>query len=216
MKNLGIYTIIRNIVRRTPTTFQLLSISTFQLKKMLSIFLVAAIFFNGFIPKSAEFKNNLKEAINCAVETQTNFLDKYADSVVSVTNGIASNILSVLNKSGLVEEQISKTNKATNKDEQKSEPINTSAESGIIIESNTNNSTALNLLKEKVNGLAYSNVYNEANLYGDTGVVRPNEITNTGILFFILFAILVVRIKDTIAVLYNNRNIVKEPTWLVG
>ncbi|WP_413853082.1 hypothetical protein, partial [Candidatus Ruminimicrobium bovinum] len=76
------------------------------------------------------------------------------------------------------------------------------------IESNTNNSTTLNLLKEKVNGLAYSNVYNGADLYSDTGLVRPNEITNTGILFFILFAILVVRIKDTIAVLYNNRNIV--------
>ena len=68
MKNLGIYTIIRNIVRRTPTTFQLLSISAFQLKKMLSVFLVVAIFFNGFIPKSAEFKNNFIEAISCAVE----------------------------------------------------------------------------------------------------------------------------------------------------
>ena len=63
------------------------------------------------------------------------------------------------------------------------------------------------MLKEKVNGLAYSNVYNRANLYSDIGLVRPNEITNTGILFFILFAILVVRIKDTIAVINNNRNI---------
>jgi len=217
MKNLGIYTIIRNIVRRTPTTFQHFSISAFQLKKMLSIFLVAAIFFNGFIPKSAEFKNNLKEAISCAVETQTNFLDKYADSVVSVTNGIAGNVLNALSKAGLAGEKISNEEEQTatnNKQDKKTEPINTSAENGIIIESNTNNSTTLNLLKEKVNGLAYSNVYNEANLYGDTGVVRPNEITNTGILFFILFAILVVRIKDTIAVLYNNRNIVKEPTWL--
>ena len=177
---------------------------------MLSIFLIVAILFNGFIPKSAEFKNNFIEAINCAVATQTNFIDKYAESVVNVTNGIASNILSALNKAGLAGENINKADKTTNnKDEQKTEPINTSADNGIIIKSNTNNSTTINLLKEKVTGLAYSNVYNGANLYGDTGVVRSNAATQTGILFFILFAILVVRIKDTIAVLYNNnRNIV--------
>ena len=176
---------------------------------MLSIFLIVAILFNGFIPKSAEFKNNFIEAINCAVETQTNFIDKYAESVVNVTNGIASNIIGALNVAGLAGEKISTDKKTTNKDEQKTEPINTSADNGIIIKSNTNNSTTINLLKEKVTGLAYSNVYNGANLYGDTGVVRSNAATQTGILFFILFAILVVRIKDTIAVLYNNnRNIV--------
>ena len=194
MKNFGFSTIIKSIV----------------FKKMLSIFLIAAIFFNGFIPKSAEFKNNFVEAINCAVATQTIFIDKYAESVVSVTNGIASNIVNVLNKAGLCEQKISneKEQAATNnKQNKKTEPINTSTENGIIVESNTNNSTTLNLLKEKASGLAYSNVYNGANLYSDMEVVRPNEKTNTGILFFILFAILVVRIKDTIAVINNNRNI---------
>jgi hypothetical protein len=194
MKIFGISTIINNLL----------------LKKMFSIFLVAAIFFNGFIPKSAEFKNNFIEAINCAVSTQTNFIDKYAESVVSVTNGIASNILSALNKAGLTEEKISKANKATNSDKQKTEPVNTSADNGIIIKSNTNNSITLNLLKTKVSGLAYSKVYNETNLYSNTGVVRTKGTAETGIFFFILFAILVVRIKDTIAVLYNNNRIALE------
>ena len=211
MKNLGIYTIIRNIVRRTPTTFQLLSISAFQLKKMLSIFLVMAIFFNGFIPKSAEFKNNLKEAISCAVETQTNFLDKYADSVVSVTNGIAGNVLNALSKAGLVGEKISNEEEQTatnNKQDKKTEPINTSADNCIITGNNTNNTNMLNELKTKLTGLAYSKDDNERNLYRDMVLVHTNGTTETGILFFILFAILVVRIKDTIAVLYNKNRIV--------
>jgi len=211
MKSLGIYTIINSLFSSVISMSEGKRNIVVVFKKMLSIFLISAIFFNGFIPKSAEFKNNLKEAISCAVETQTNFLDKYADSVVSVTNGIAGNVLNALNVAGLCEQKISKEKEqaaTNNKQDKKPEPINTSTESGIIIESNTNNSTALNLLKEKVNGLAYSNVYNRANLYSDIGLVRSNEITDTGILFFILFAILVVRIKDTIAVLYNNRNIV--------
>ena len=207
MKNLGIYTIIRNIVRRTPTTFQHLSISAFQLKKMLSIFLVAAIFFNGFIPKCAEFKNNLKEAIKCAVETQTNFLDKYTDSVINVTNGIASNIIEVLNVSGLAGEKISTEKKAANKNEQKKESINTSADNCIITGNNINNQSEINELKTKITGLTYTKINDETNLYFITEVVHTNGTTDTGILFFILFAILVVRIKDTIAVLYNNRNI---------
>jgi len=176
---------------------------------MLSIFLVAAIFFNGFIPKSEEFKSNLKEAINCAVETQTNFLDKYADSVVSVTNGIAGNVLNV---AGLAGEKIrsEKEQAATNsKQDRKTEPINTSTESGIIIESNTNNVNAVKLLKSKTEGLSYTQVNNKQLQYYSEEIISSRSLSNDiGILFFILFGILVVRIKDTIAVLYNNRNIV--------
>ena len=148
------------------------------------------------------------EAINCTIETQTNFLDKYAESVVNVTNGIASNIIRALNVAGLVGEKIGTDKKTTNKDEQKPEPINTSTDNCIITGNNINNTNTLNLLKTNLTELAYSKVYNENNLYNDIGIVRTNRATETGILFFILFAILVVRIKDTIAVLYNNKNIV--------
>jgi len=183
-------------------------INSLLLKKLVTIFLMVSLCLNVVIPKSEQLKEGFVAAINCAVETQTNFLDKYADSVVSVTNGIASNIIGALNVAGLAGEKISTDKKATNKDEQKTEPINTSADNCIITGNNTNNTNTLNELKAKITELAYSKVDNENNLYKDIGVVRPNGATDTGILFFILFAILVVRIKDTIAVLYNNnRNI---------
>ena len=183
-------------------------INSLLLKKLVTIFLMVSLCLNVVIPKSEQLKGSFVAAISCAVEVQTNFLDKYAVSVVNVTNGIASNILVALNKAGLSGENINKADKTTNnKDEQKTEPINTSTDSCIITENISSNTNTINLLKTKMTGLAYTNSANERNLYFSTEVVYANSATETGILFFILFAILVVRIKDTIAVLYNNKNI---------
>ena len=187
-------------------------------KKILSIFLIVAIVINVVIPKSQELKENFMLAINCVTEmAQTNFYDKYAESVVSVTNGIAGNILNALNKAGLCEQKISneKEQTATNKKQnKKAEPINTSTESGIIIENNVNGENTINILKAKTTGQAYTQNINEQTQYYNEGLINGNsKANNIGILFFILFSILVVRIKDTIAVLYNNKNTGKEPTW---
>ncbi|WP_413853822.1 hypothetical protein [Candidatus Ruminimicrobium bovinum] len=176
-------------------------------RKVVAIILMISVLFNVIIPKTQKIKEYFVAAINCAVETQTNFLDKYAESVVSVTNEIAENVLNALNMAGLAGEKINKKADGKKREGEETAPINTSNDNGIIIKNKANGPTQLNLLKVKAACLAYSNVYNDANLYGDTGLVRPNEITDTGILFFILFAILVVRIKDTIAVLYNNNRI---------
>ena len=178
------------------------------IKKILSVFFMFAIIFNVVVPKSAKLKENFISAVNCVSEiAQTNFYDKYAESIVRVINGIASNILGALNLAGLAGEKINKKADGKKSEDKETSPINKSNNNGIIIKNKANGPTQLNLLKAKAACLAYSNVYSGANLYSDTGVVRPNEITDTGILFFILFAILVVRIKDTIAVLYNNNRI---------
>ena len=187
-------------------------------KKTISMFLMLAIIFNVVIPKAQWLKNNFAIALNCVCEVQTNFYDKYADSVVSVTNGIASNIINVLNKAGLCGDKISnsKEEAATGSKKDKQEPINTSAENGIIIENNISNENTINLLKSKTTGLAYTSNYNEQIQYYNDGLISSNKETNNiGILFFILFSILVVRIKDTIAIIINNKKINrKEPTWL--
>jgi len=191
MKNFGISNIIRNIA----------------LKKMLSIFLVTAIFFNVFVPKNLEFKSNFIAAAKCAIVTHTNFYDKYAEAVVTVTNGIAKNILNVLNKAGIFEEEISKANQAAEKqNKQKSEPVNTSADNCIITEKNTNNQNEINILKAKAANAMSFNVEDLNIMYSNLKISREELTNNIGILFFILFSILVVRIKDTIA-LNNNKNI---------
>ena len=181
-------------------------------KKMLSIFLMFAVIINVVIPKSQEMKENFMLAINCVAEmAQTNFYDKYAESVVNVTNGIASNIIGALSKAGLCEQKISseKEQAATkNKQDKKTDPINTSTENGIIIENNINSENTINILKAKTTGLAYTNIDNQQIQYYNEGLINSNsKANNIGILFFILFSILVVRIKDTIAVLYNNNRI---------
>ena len=208
MKNFRFSTIIRNIICMTPTalrpTTQFVGLSIVWLKKMFAIFLVAAIFFNGFVPKSAEFKSNFMQAINCAIETQTNFLDKYAESVVSVTNGIANNIIGALNIAGLSGEKISSEKQATNKDEQKSEPINTSADNCVITGNNTTNQSEINVLKVKATNVICSHNEDLNIMNGNLKINCGDLSNNIGILFFILFSILVVRIKDTIAVLLNN------------
>ena len=180
-------------------------------KKTISMFLMLAIVFNVVIPKAEWLKNNFAIALNCVCEVQTNFYDKYAESVVNVTNGIASNIIGALSKAGLCEQKIGKekeqaaTNKKQNK---KTDPINTSTENGIIIENNISSENTINILKAKTTGLAYTNIDKQQLQYYNEGLINSNsKANNIGILFFILFSILVVRIKDTIAVLYNNNRI---------
>ena len=175
------------------------------LKKMLSIFLIATIFFNGFVPKSTEFKSNFIVAAKCAIVTHTNFYDKYAETVVTVTNGIAKDILKVLNKAGIFEEEISKANQAEKQDKRKSEPVNTSADNCIITENNTNNQNEI--MKAKAANTMSFNVEDVNIKYSNLKISSEELTNNIGILFFILFSILVVRIKDTIAVLYNNNRI---------
>jgi hypothetical protein len=199
MKNFGFSTIIKNIA----------------LKKMLSIFLIAAIFFNGFVPKSTEFKSNFIAAAKCAIVTHTNFYDKYAETVVMVTNGIAKDILNVLNKAGIFEEEVSKANQAEKQDKRKSEPVNTSADNCIITENNTNNQNEINILKAKAANAMSFNVEYFNIMYNNLKISSEYLTNNIGILFFILFSILVVRIKDTIASIIINKKIErKEPTWL--
>jgi CBS domain containing-hemolysin-like protein len=183
-------------------------------KKMLSIFLIAAIFFNGFIPKSMELKRNIIAAAKCAIVTHTNFYDKYAGTVVTVTNGIAKDILKVLNKEVVFEEEKSKANQAQEQDKEKSEPLNTSADNCIITGNNTNNQNEINKLKAKTANTMCIEVEEFSIVYSNLKLSKENLTKNIGILFFILFSILVVRIKETIAVINNNKNIVKEPTWL--
>ena len=181
-------------------------------KKTVAMFLMLSLVFNVVIPKTQELKENFILAINCVAEmAQTNFYDKYVESAVNLTNGIAGNILNVLNKAGLSVEKISseKEQAATNnKQDKKTEPINTSTESGIIVENNISSENTINILKAKTMGLAYTNIdAGQLQYYNEEQTNSNSKANNIGILFFILFSILVVRIKDTIAVIYNNNRI---------
>lgn len=185
------------------------------IKKTIVMFLLFAMVFNVIIPKMDCVNNSFTEALTCAVIAQTSFIDKYADGVIKVTNKMAISLLIALNKAGLFEEE-SKEKEGTNQDNRKSEPVNSSTENGIIIGNNTNNQNGMNILKEKIiNTVCFCN--DNLNIVGSLNVNCRDLSSDIGILFFILFSILVVRIKDTIALSLNtnNKKYKNKPAWLV-
>ena len=175
------------------------------LKKILVLFLILTFLFNGFIPKNSELKNSFVTAVTCVLNTiETNFYDKYSSIVTSVI----SDILVDFDIVEVSETQLSnKQNK--NEDNQTSVPITSSEDNEIIItQTNTTNQTQL--FRTNFFNLIYEIVRDVGGGGGNLSVnISSNKIIpDVGILFFILFSILVVRIKDTIAVL-NNKRMVK-------
>ena len=168
-------------------------------KKILSIFLISIFLFNGFIPKSLELKNNFISALNCVVNTvETNFYDQYSKIVMSVINCV----LGSFNITTLAEAQLSKQQTQKN-DNKSSSPVNTSEDNCVILQNNTN--SQIETIKANLVYLVYESTNKLYNIYDAVKVSKNAEAANMGILFFILFSILVVRIKDTIAIILNKK-----------
>jgi len=174
-----------------------------KLKKLFSVFLIVMLLFGCIVPKSQEFKVDFIAALSCNVKIiQTNFYEKVLDAEMSVVN-------SVLNVFNAEEIQLTKNqNKKKDNDKDQTQPVNTSADNGIIIERNTNNQSGINVLKAKTLNVVYSYSKDLNILYGNLKINCNFLLNDIGILFFILFSILVVRIKDTIAVVLNNKYII--------
>jgi len=166
-------------------------------QKLVVVFVLIMVLFNNLVPKNFELKNNFFSALNCVVGSmEYNFLDKY----VTVVNNILIN-LNIIKLAGT--QVISTGTQKQEKDKQF--PVNTSADSGIIIQNSINQ---IEILKANLSCLIYEMTNKLYNIYGSIKIICNKEMSNVGILFFILFSILVVRIKDTIAVL-NNKIIVR-------
>ena len=184
-------------------------LSSVFIKKMLSVFLVAVLLLSGFVPKNREFKNNFMSALNCAVNTvQTNFYDQYSNVVMSVIN----NILTNFNIAELAGTQVIKTETQKQESDKQFPANNTSSDSAVIVQSSANGQ--VQTLKANLGYLVYETTNKLYNLCESIKVIGNKETSTMGILFFILFSVLVVRIKDTIAVVLNNKIIVRKPTWL--
>ena len=128
---------------------------------------------------------------------------------MSVINSILSN-LNVAELAGTQAIQAQTQKKENNKQV----PVNTSSDNAILITNNINNQSSLNILKANLSYLVYETTNKLYNICESIKTSSSKETSTMGILFFILFSILVIRIKDTIAVL-NNKIIVRKPTWLL-
>ena len=176
------------------------NLSSLCLKKILSIFLIAVLLFGSFIPKNQEFKNNFVSALNCAVNTvQTNFYDQYSNVVMSVIN----NILTNLNIAELAGTQAIQTQNQKQENNKQIPVNNTSSDNAITIQNSTNGQ--IQTLKANLSYLVYETINKLYNICESIKTSSSKETSTMGILFFILFSILVVRIKDTIAVILNKK-----------
>lgn len=174
-------------------------------KKSVVVFFALMLCFNGFVPKSQNFKDVLSKAVNCAVNTiEFNFVDEFSGRISGVTNTIATNVLKALKSAGLAQPQISKNN---NKSNNESVPVNESANNAILIQRSINISSPVNFIKTK---LIYSYSINMSVsalyiLYNNMKVHCTNVPIDVGILYFILFSIFVVKIKDVINNIEKNK-----------
>ena len=173
--------------------------------------MIGVLLFSGFVPKNQEIKNNFISAISCAANTvQTNFYDQYSNVVMSVIG----NILNSLNIAELAGTQVIKTESQKTENNKQIPVNNTSSDNAVTIQNSTN--SQIQTLKVNLSYLVYETTNKLYNFYEAIEINGSKETSTMGILFFILFSILVVRIKDTIAIILNNKIMVKKPTWLLS
>ena len=174
-------------------------------KKSVVVFFALMLSVNGFIPKNQNFKDVLVRVFNCAISTaEFNFIDGYVGRISGVTNTIAANVLKALKSAGLTQPQISKNN---NKKNNESVPANESSNSALLIQRSLTLNSPINFVKTK---FIYSYSMNMSVnalyiLYGNMKVHCDNIPIDVGILYFILFSIFIVKIKDVINNIRNNK-----------
>ena len=165
-------------------------------KKLICIFLMLFFLFGTIVPKTQEFKNSFFTVLNCAVNNiiKMNFHEEYLKAIT----GIMDYVLDISDVSDIAQPILTKT--SNSKTDNNNIPTNISEDNEVIIQ-NTNNQ--IETLKANLSYLIYETTNKLYNIYESIKINIGNRTLSVGILFFILFSILVVRIKDTIALIFS-------------
>ena len=191
---------MKNLLTKTPSLLDFGS----GIKKMLCIFLVATIFFNGFVTKRQESKSNFFAALNCVIHTAMfEVFSQCNEAVAVMSNRIANELFRLFTAEA-------GTTKPQDKEEANNQtpvPVNTSADSGIITQRTTTEQVQFNIVKTKALYISYIVINKLYRLYNNVKV-DPNSSSATMLfmLLMILFGIYTIRIKDVIDnnILKNN------------
>lgn len=191
---------MKNLITKTPS----LSVFSSSIKKMLCVFLVGIMFFNGFVPKSQESKSDFFAALNCVIHTAMFEIFSQCNEVVTaISNKVTDELLKLFTAQA-------GTTKPQNKEESNNQsplPVNTSSDSGIITQRTITEQTQFNVIKTMVTYISYIVINRLYRLYNNVKV-DPNDASATMLfmLLMILFGIYTIRIKDVIDnnILKNN------------
>jgi len=169
-------------------------------KKMLAIFIVFIMFFNGFIPKSSEVKNNFFMALTCAVHSIVfDVFNQCTETMTVISNKIAHDLFELFTAQTGSTKPVDEENSSN----QQSVPVNTSSDIGIVSERNFSEQSQFSVVKTTVNYISYIAVNDLFRLYNNVKVF-DNTAATVFMLFIVLFAIYTVRIKDVINNIKNN------------
>jgi hypothetical protein len=190
--------------------FSIINKIFYNTQKFIALFVLFVILLNSFVPRNQEIRKNFMESFNCAVSAiECNFFDEYTKAIMGIVNNIMHNLLMTVDIKEMVSEQ-DKQGK-----EQKEEiPVNSSSEEMVIRE----RTEGANVFGYNIRlGTGYFSSMQIKDLsveYDNIKGYSDKLVSSIGILFFILFGIIVIRIKDVM-----NNNIIKitqnrEPAWL--
>ena len=186
------------LLTKTPS---LLGFSS-SIKKMLCVFLVATMFFNGFVPKSQEIKSNFFAALNCVIHSAMfQVFSQCSEAVTVMSSRIADELFKLFTAEA-------GSTKPQNKEESNNQtpiPVNTSTDSGIITQRTITEHSQFYIAKTTVMYISYIVVSKLYRLYNNLKV-DPSSSSSSMMymLLMILFGIYTVRIKDVV-----NNNILK-------
>ncbi|WP_413853927.1 hypothetical protein [Candidatus Ruminimicrobium bovinum] len=182
-----------------------------SVKKMLCIFLVAVMFFNGFIPKSSEVKNNFFMALSCVVHSAIfDVFSRCNEAITVISNKLAHELIE------LIVAETGSTKPVDNKNENNQQPVpaNTSADSGIVAERTVGEQSQFSIVKTTVTYISFIAVTDLFRLYNNIKVYDDKTTAAVFMLLLILFAIYTTRIKD---IINNIKNILcyREPACIL-
>ena len=169
---------------------------------MLCVFLVATMFFNGFVPKSQEIKSNFFAALNCVIHSAMFQVFSQCSEAVTV---MSSRIADELFKLFTAEAGSTKPQNKEESNNQTPVPVNTSTDSGIVTQRTITEQSQFYIAKTTVMYISYIVVSKLYRLYNNLKV-DPSSSSSSMMymLLMILFGIYTVRIKDVV-----NNNILK-------
>ena len=173
-----------------------------SIKKMLCVFLVAIMFFNGFIPKSYESKSDFFAAVNCVIHSAMfQVFSQCNEAVIAVSSKITDELFKLFT----AEAGTTKPQNEEESNKQTPVPVNTSTDSGIITQRTVTEQMQFVLVKTTITYVSYIAVTQLYRLYNNIKV-DPSSSSTTMLfmLLMILFSIYTIRIKDVV-----NDNILK-------
>lgn len=167
----------------------------FFTKKILCVFLIGIMLFNGFVPKSQEVKNNFFIALSCVVHSAVfEVFSQCTETMTVISNKIAHDLFELF----MAQTGSTKSQNEQNSDKQQPVPANTSTDSGIINERNFSEQSQFNIVKTTVSYVSYIAVNDLFRLYNNIKVYDDGNFFALFVLLILLFAIYTTRIKDVI------------------